>query len=50
MFKGEQGLFRWKHRDKKAWVFAAQGLTEKIKIAVAPLDLYDFSVGQKVEL
>ncbi len=50
MFEGEQRLFWGKPWDKEAWVFAAQSLTEKIEIAVAPLDLYDFSVGQKVEL
>ena len=44
MLKGEESFFGWEFGDEKAGVLAANCLSEKVKIAVAPLDFYDSTV------
>ena len=49
MLEGQEDLFWREKRDEEAWVLTAHCLTNKVEITVAPIDLSDASVGQKVK-
>ena len=41
-FERNECLFRRKHRDEEAWIFTINSHSEKVKITITPLNLYQF--------